>query len=601
MARQYHSEGVLRVYRPARRRNRVGVAAVAAGLLVGAAGAFLLARAVTLRHSVLPGVSVAGVDVGGLSRDDARARIAAALGARLERPVTVKVGTRTFSLQPALVYEVDVAATEARAFAAGRKGLWSRLRGVTGVLAPGREVAPVIRLRSDGAAALSARVESMTRPAVAARVAMVGGAPVVRSGRPGVAVDEAALLAELRTAALAGATEVDAHARRVLPDVTTADARDAAARAETVLSAPVELTLAGERLAELSPAELGTLLRFQPYAGNYELVLDQDALVPFLEPLVAPKLSEPVDATFRVAGKHVRIVPSQGGTRLAPTKAAAALLTAALSTGARSAEIPLTKAEASLTTQGAKALGIHERISAFTTDMGVSSANRIANVHLLGDYLDGTIVMPGEVFSFNRVIGPRTPERGFLEGQAIVAGVLVPSIGGGVCQTATTIFNAAFEAGLPILERTNHQWYISHYPMGRDATVSWGGPDLRFRNDLDHAVLIEATYTNETFTVTFYGTGQNRKVVATTSTPTNYTQPTLHFALDPTAPRKSVRLISSSEPGFSVSVHRKVFENGELIREDDFATRYTPQNPIKVFGPGRKLKAGHYFVLPTSA
>ena len=158
LARQYHTEGVLRVYRPARRRNRIGVAAVAVGLLVGAAGAFLLARAVALRHSVLPGVSVAGVDLGGLSRDDARARIAATLGARLERRVTVKVGTRTFALRPSLVYEVDAAATEAQAFVAGRKSLWSRLLGATGVLAPGREIAPVLRLRPNGAAALAGQV-----------------------------------------------------------------------------------------------------------------------------------------------------------------------------------------------------------------------------------------------------------------------------------------------------------------------------------------------------------------------------------------------------------------------------------------------------------
>ena len=75
----------------------------------------------------------------------------------------------------------------------------------------------------------------------------------------------------------------------------------------------------------------------------------------------------------------------------------------------------------------------------------------------------------------------------------ILGGVLIPSIGGGVCQMATTIFNAAFEAGLPMRERHNHSCYISHYPMGRDATVSWGGPDLVFRNDLDHAILIKAS------------------------------------------------------------------------------------------------------------
>ena len=86
--------------------------------------------------------------------------------------------------------------------------------------------------------------------------------------------------------------------------------------------------------------------------------------------------------------------------------------------------------------------------------MGTSSSNRIHNVHLMADFIDGTVIQPGQEFSFNDVVGPRTAERGFLEGQMIVGSLVLPSIGGGVCQTATTLFNDAFELGLPILERT---------------------------------------------------------------------------------------------------------------------------------------------------
>ena len=92
---------------------------------------------------------------------------------------------------------------------------------------------------------------------------------------------------------------------------------------------------------------------------------------------------------------------------------------------------------------------------------------------------------------------------------------MLPSIGGGVCQTATTLFNDAFELGLPILARTNHNLYLSHYPIGRDATVSWGGPDFVFRNDLKHGLLIKTSYTDSTLTFTFYGTSEHRRVVAT--------------------------------------------------------------------------------------
>ena len=95
----------------------------------------------------------------------------------------------------------------------------------------------------------------------------------------------------------------------------------------------------------------------------------------------------------------------------------------------------------------------------------------------------------------------------------IVGSLLLPSIGGGVCQTATTLFNNAFELGLPIVRRHNHSFYISHYPLGRDATVSWGGPDLVFKNDLEHALLIKSSYTSSTLTFTFFGTPTGRRVV----------------------------------------------------------------------------------------
>jgi vancomycin resistance protein YoaR len=181
----------------------------------------------------------------------------------------------------------------------------------------------------------------------------------------------------------------------------------------------------------------------------------------------------------------------------------------------------------------------------------------------------------------------------------ILGGLLVPSIGGGVCQVATTIFNAAFETGLPIKERHNHSFYISHYPTGRDATVSWGGPDLVFRNDLEHAILIKAGGNSATFTVSFYGTREGRKVIATTSASTNYTSPTLQYAVDPSAPPRSVRTEPGGGPGFDVTVHRKVTQDGKVIREDDFFTRYTPQNPTAVYGPGR-TPPGPYFTIPAT-
>jgi vancomycin resistance protein YoaR len=429
---------------------------------------------------------------------------------------------------------------------------------------------------------------------------MEGNEAVVVPGREGTAIDDDVVLDSLRETALAGLPAFEVQVQSVEPPISTEAAERAATTARTMAAAPVRLKLEREGdIGQLGRVQLASLIRFEPQAGAVNVVLDAAGIERKLHPLVKPFTQKPEDATFRVSGDRAYLIKAKNGTTLDVKGAQGAIYEAGTGAGRRLAVLGLATLAPELTTKDAKALGIREPISTFTTDMGLSSSNRIWNVHLLGNFLDGTIVKAGETFSYNEVVGPRTIERGFREGQMIFGGVLIPSIGGGVCQTATTIFNAAFEAGLPVSERHNHSWYISHYPMGRDATVSWGGPDLVFKNDLKHAILIDVSYTDTTFTINFYGTKQGRKVTSTTASPTNYTQPKMQYAIDPTAAPGSKMVVAGGGPGFDTNVHRKVFEHGKLIREDDFFTRYTPENPTTVYGPGGK-PPGPYIILPTS-
>ena len=164
----------------------------------------------------------------------------------------------------------------------------------------------------------------------------------------------------------------------------------------------------------------------------------------------------------------------------------------------------------------------------------------------------------------------------------IIGSLVLPSIGGGVCQTATTLFNDAFELGLPILERTNHNLYLSHYPLGRDATVSWGGPDFKFRNDLKHGLLIKTSYTDSTLTFTFYGTPEHRRVVA-------HDEPAdeLDGAGDELRrrPERAARLrqgrrrARARRASTSRSVARSTTADGKLLRSDTFQLALHPGQP----------------------
>jgi vancomycin resistance protein YoaR len=594
------TEIAARLARPIQRLGKPSTFFLVAALALAVAGVALFARAYTLRDSVLPGVSVAGVDVGGLAPADARARIDKELNARLGQPVEVVVGKKSMLIVPSNLFRIDGAASEQAAYDAGRESIASRLGALTVPFVVKHEVEPVLRINESGRAALADALAKLTKHPVSARVSMDGTDAVVVPGREGTAIDDDAVLASLEAAALAGQPSFDVELQTVEPAISTEAADRAATIAKTIAAAPVRLQLRGEgEIGRLGRPQLASLIRFEPKAGAVNVVLDPAGVEQKLHSLVKPFTDKPVDATFRVSGERAYLIKAKNGTTLDVKAAQTAIYEAGNGPGRRLAALSLTTLAPELTTKEAKALGIHERISTFTTDMGVSSSNRIWNVHLLGNYLEGTIVKAGQTFSYNEVVGPRTIERGFREGQMIFGGVLIPSIGGGVCQTATTIFNAAFEAGLPVPERTNHSWYISHYPMGRDATVSWGGPDLVFKNDLKHAILIDVGYTDSTFTISFYGTKQGRKVTSTTSSPTNYTHPKMQYAIDPTATPGSKTVVAGGGPGFDVNVHRKVYEHGKLIRQDDFFTRYTPENPTTVYGPGGK-PPGPYIVLPTS-
>jgi vancomycin resistance protein YoaR len=567
--------------------RRLGTIALVAALVLAVAAGVLLVRAYTLRDSVLPGVSVAGVDVGGLSRPDARARISSSIGKRLDRPVEISIDGKSFTVNASFVFSVDPVATERLAYDSARGSFGSRLGALATPFLVKQDVTPVLRVNPSARAEVSRQIAARTRHPVSAEISMKGTKPVVVPARSGTDVGTEAVLGLLRAAALAGEPNVHVRVTTLTPAISTAAAERAAASARTAVAAPVTIRFKRKGLGQLGPKRIAQLLRFERRADGFDLLIDARGLERLVGPLVRPYTRAPRDASFRVVGKRVRVVKGREGTTLDVAAAQDAILAAAIGPGLREARVALAPLEPKFSTEDARALGIKRQITTFTTGMGVSSANRIHNVHLMADYIDGTIIKPGKVFSFNKVVGPRTPERGFLEGQMILGSLLVPAIGGGVCQTATTLFNNAFDAGLPVIERHNHSWYISHYPIGRDATVSWGGPDLKFRNDLDYAILIKTSYTDSTLTFSFYGTPQGRKVRATTGPQTNFRAPQPSYAYDPSAPKGSVRTVAGSHAqGFDITVYRKVYEHGKLVRKDAFTSHYVPVGDTTIYGPG---------------
>jgi vancomycin resistance protein YoaR len=565
-------------------------------LVLVAFAAALGLRWLDYRGEAMPGVRILDADVAGQDRAGVARTAWIEVRKAMARPVNVNVKGGSIAVVPASILRLDVSRTTAAALAEGRGGVGE----AAGLVRPrDAEIQPVYRVRERPAARLFAMVQRFGRPPVDASVVMNGTKPVVKPARPGLVLDRAALVRSLEDAVGRG-QEVYAVFRPAAPVVTDADAAASAKQARVAVSAPVRLAYGGKTVGSLEPARLARLLRFEREHGKLALTFDPDRLAKAAAPSVQEWRSRARNAQFVVEDDRVRVVPSRDGRDIDAESFLAQVTAAALGTR-RDAEVTMHAVPAERTTEEAHALGITRKLVSFTTDMGVSSSNRIHNVQLMADFIDGTVIEPGETFSFNRVVGPRTPERGFLEGQMIVGSLVLPSIGGGVCQTATTLFNDAFELGLPIVERHNHSLYISHYPLGRDATVSWGGPDFVFRNDMKHGLLIKSSYTSSTLTFTFYGTSEGRKVVSQTSEKTNWKTPTMSYAIDPRAPAGSVKVVSGSgASGFDVTVTRRVYDrDGKLIHSGEFPSRYIPEGPTTVYGPGT-TPPGPYYVIPAA-
>ena len=224
----------------------------------------------------------------------------------------------------------------------------------------------------------------------------------------------------------------------------------------------------------------------------------------------------PRNADFAPTTNGVRLVPSRLGSTVDVAASGRALFRAALSPTDRVARLVTRSTKPKLTTAKARTLGIRQIVGSYTTIYG-GIANRIHNVQLVAHLIDHHYIAPGQEFSFNKTTGSRDASKGFLEAPVIINGELQTGLGGGVCQVSTTVFNAAYEAGLKITARTNHALYISHYPLGRDATVNYPDTDLRFVNDTKHWLLLRTFVGSSSLTVNLYGTSPHRKVVSETA------------------------------------------------------------------------------------
>jgi vancomycin resistance protein YoaR len=555
---------------------------VVAGVAVGA-------NSWQLSGHVANGTTSAGVDLGGLSRARATDVLARELQRRLDQPIRVRVNGRSARVVPSsLGIRVDAAATVRKAMGSGR------LRATVFPFGYAQIVDPVIVLPKDFD--VPAPLEAAALEPVDAGLSLErDGTVTVQPGRSGRSFDAQPSLRAIALAAIAGKTDVRI-ARRSEPAAITTEAADRAkARVARLLSAPITVTRSGGYGGQLQPSQLAPLLTTKTYKHTIGVFFDPTRLRALLTPIVRSALKSPKDATFEAEDDlSVKVITSHSGIRLNSTLTARRLTTAGLqgSASGRTAKIALALDRAGFTTKQARALDVTHVVGVATTDMGVSSPNRIVNVHLMADILNGYRIGPGATFSFNQAVGPRTADRGFLEGQAIENGLLVPSIGGGVCQVATTVFDASLQGGYPTAYRQNHSFYIDHYPTGLDATVADGGPDFSFVNDTKHTIVVQTSYTDQTLTVKLLSAPVGRTDELDPGTPQNYVEPHKRYVSDPDIAPNTIQQQTLGERGFDFSITRTVTTPGQDPIVTYIRSHYIPEDIVFDVGKGFKLPKG---------
>jgi len=582
-------------------------------VIVGAVAVLVLLVAVGVEvglsvGKVHPGVTVAGVAVGGMTQAEAAVAVESGIAPLLEEPISVSASGQDWRLTASQVgASVDASSLAAQAYSVGRHGgilssIGARLGAWFGreriALAVGADEALMSAFLGDV-------TEAVGTPPVDASIEVSGTDVTLVPPTAGTGIDTGAARAAILTA-------FGSQVRTVELTLTTRDAaisedgaRAAYDQARQMVSGPLTLTY-DKKKWDVPPSTIGRWLAFrstgasssvEASAATLQCYLDSAEVSATVVPLVKEVGKIAQDATFKVSSGKVSIVPSKDGLGLDAEDLAASLLQTLTGAGERVVELPMKRVEPELTTEKAKTLGISERLSTYTTTFSSSNKPRVNNIHTLADALDGTLVAPGEVFSFNETIGQRTAEKGYQEANAIVNGKLVPQLGGGICQMGTTIFNTVFFSGLPVVERRNHSLYISHYPKGRDATISWGGPDFKFRNDTDKWVLVATAYTNSSVTVSLYGTDPGYKVTYVTGPFTNVVPYPVREIKDPTLPKGTKIVDEKGASGRTIVVTRTVTKDGRVIHTDTFKSVYKAAE--EVVRVGTKVTAPSTTPTPT--
>ena len=322
------------------------------------------------------------------------------------------------------------------------------------------------------------------------------------------------------------------------------------------------------------------------HRSRKKVTLEEEIFSEMMKGLANRYMILPRDASFEIQNDHINICPEEKGRYLKVAATRNKIIRAVERHGknkssANSIEIrPLTGAwPAAITTYDLERMGIKEKISSFSTPIGPGNANRTHNIVLACSMLDGYILAPGEIFSFNNVIGAASCKDGFREAPIISNGKLVPGVGGGLCQVSSTLYNSALLANLKIVERHGHSLPVGYVEIGRDATIAYDYLDLKFENTLGRYIMIGTEVKNGRLIARLYGQ-ENETKIRITSTDKIRIAPPIVLENDRGMKPGEIEMIQKGSPGYRITTWRLLLEEEAEIGREKLSDDYYKPEPF---------------------
>ncbi|WP_332644985.1 VanW family protein [Aeromicrobium sp.] len=551
------------------RRVLLGVLGLVAALYV--AGYFLTGSRMPAN------ATIGGVDVSGKSPSAARAAVDQELTPRIANEIVLSHDKKEFRIKPAdagLAFNLDRSIEEA-----GGNRSWDP-SDVVGLFFGDHETDPALDVDDAKLQSVIGTIgESVNVEVVEAQITFPKGKPTPRSPKAGLVVARDDAAEAIKGAYLVTDKPVKVPTVVVEPAVDAEGLADAMETiAEPAVAGPVTLAVGSKKVS----------LPVSAYTPALVVHIEDNVLKPYIDP---KKLAKPltnsvtgigkkaVDATVRIENGKPVVIPGKEGVGLQPQEMAEKLLPVLDKTGdERKVSIKAKVVDPLFTTKDAKALKIKERIGSFTTRFPYAEYRNI-NQGRAAALLNGTIIKPGETFSFNKTVGERTVANGFVSGFVINGGVFREELGGGVSQVATTMYNAGFFGGMDDVEHHPHAFYINRYPVGREATVYYGSLDLRWKNSTKYGVLIRAWVNKSTpgsqgeMHVQLWST-KIYDVKAGQSARRNFRAPGKQYDdTDRCVPQDPIQ-------GFDIDIYRTFYKGGKKVKSETDTARYQAADTV---------------------